>query len=129
MFTVLFWNLGGRDRADICARLAHRHSIGALFLTECPRPIRVHQALNELGESAGYFSHPTQGCRVVTFTRMERPEFPTTEVTRHYRVHRLTRTGAPKVFVAAAHFPSKLRTTDDEQERHYQKFAAKILKL
>ncbi|MBA4067572.1 MAG: hypothetical protein C0501_28465 [Isosphaera sp.] len=129
MLTVLFWNLGGRDRAQVCARLARRHRADVFFLTECTRPLSVHRALNPSGAVARYYSHPKAECRIVAFSTFERAELPLLEATRHYAVHRLAVPAAPELLLATTHLPSKLRTPDKEQDRVIRRFGERIVEL
>jgi hypothetical protein len=126
MLTVMFWNLCGRDRAQLCARLAHRYGVTVLFLAECIRPLSVHRALNPTGQPARYYSQPKTDCRVAAFSTLERTELPILDVSRHFAVHRLVLPTAPELLLATAHLPSKLRTSEEEQERILRRFAGRL---
>src|SRR5437763_1143287 len=104
MLTVLFWNVGGLDRAQVCARLAHRHQATILSLAECSRPLSVLRALNPQGSPARYYFHRPQTCRVATFSTLGQSCLPTVEETRHYSIRRLVRAPAPELLLASAHF-------------------------
>ena len=95
MLTVLFWNVGGLEREQVCARLAHRHGATILFLAECPRPLSVLRALNPSGSAARYSSHPKTACRVTTFSTLDRADLTLVEDSRHYAIRRLASPGCP----------------------------------
>lgn len=129
MLTVLFWNIGGFERADVCARLAHRHAVNVLLLAECTRPNRVLRTLNPTGFPAQYYHHRSQNCRVTTFSTLSGPSLPVIEENRHYSIRRLTHPTSPELFLVSMHFPSKLRMNDEEQERLLRRFAERINEL
>ena len=123
MLALLFWNMGGVDRAQVCTRLPHRHDVTAVFVAECPRPLSWLRALNPPGLTARYFSHPKTARRVTTFSAVGEAALTLTEDSRHYAVRRLILPTAPELLVVTAHLPSKLRSQDEEQERVFRRFA------
>jgi hypothetical protein len=129
MLTLLFWNMGGRDRAGACARLAHRYGATILFVAECPRPLSILRALNPPGATASYFSHPKTDCRVSTFSTVDRTALTVVEDSRHYAIRRLVSQTGPELLIATAHFPSKLWSQDDEQERVFRRLGVRIAEV
>jgi hypothetical protein len=57
MLTFLFWNLNGRPLEERVRRLAARHEVDVLILTECSTPIvTMLQTLNRENDLVGYHS-------------------------------------------------------------------------
>jgi hypothetical protein len=127
MLTVLFWNLNGRDRAQACARLAHRHGVSVLYLAECVRPQPVLRALNPAGQPAGYYYLRSRESRITTFSTFEAPELPIEVETRHYAVRRLVLSGVDELLLVCVHLPSRLWQAEDEQERILRQLAQRLV--
>ncbi len=117
MLTVLFWNMGGHDRAQVCARLAHRHAVTVLLLAECPFPGVVLGALNPAGTPSRYhlLANPAD-TRVQMFTRLPPTDWQEVRAERYYSIHRLDRGGSPELLLCATHLPSQLIPSDREQD-------------
>lgn len=133
MLTVLFWNMGGQDRAHLCARLAHRHEVTVLILAECPQPDLVFGALNPPGQPALYnlLVNPTtpgeaREARVQVFTRLPSAEWVRLRTERHFAIDVLDRIGVPELLLCAAHLPSPLHTSERERDDSLRRLGAAI---
>jgi exonuclease III len=126
MLTVLFWNIGGLERAQVCARLAHHYQVTVLCLAECARPTSILRALNPVGSPAQYYYHRPRNCRVTVFSTLPVPSLPVIEENTHYSIRRLVHLASPELILVSMHFPSKLRMKDEEQERILRQFAEQI---
>ena len=86
-------------------------------------------ALNPSGSAARYSSHPKTACRVTTFSTLDRADLTLVEDSRHYAIRRLASPGCPELVIATAHFPSKLWSQDEEQERVFRHFANRLVEV
>jgi hypothetical protein len=109
MISFLFWNLNQNSLQEIVSRLAARHEVDVLMLTECS--IEPNELLTNLNQQdkPKYQYAPGYACeRVEIFTRFSsefiKPVYESDRLTiRHLNLPR-----SKDILLAVIHFPSKL---------------------
>lgn len=130
MFTVLFWNMNGRNLERTCARLAHLHRASVVVLAECVRSGVVLKALNPAGTSARYFlSGNPKPSRVEVFTTLHPAEFETLRSEKHFAMHALQVPGAQELLLCSAHMLSKREASDRKQDELLEDLAKAIVEV
>lgn len=125
--TFLFWNLK-RERADILASLAKRHSVDVLMLAECPlKPANILKSLNQ--DFQEYFFVPSAS-PIAIFTRFSeqylQPLEPSVE-NKNYVIRRLVLPNRLAILLCVVHFPSKLWQDRSDQTAFAAEFGRTIL--
>jgi exonuclease III len=110
----LFWNLNKREIPGWVHKLARQEDADVLILAECVIP--PAQLLIELNtESSDYQYAPGNCGHLVFFTRFD-PRFLTPLFESHrISIRRLTLRARQSILLAAAHLPSKLNYSDQDQ--------------
>jgi hypothetical protein len=133
MLTIIFWNVGGLERGQVCARLAHRSSATVLLLAECPQPRMVLAALNPPGRVARYHLLPNPAppdeTRVEVFTRLPPSEWNQLLLDRYYSIFGLVRHNSPELLVCTAHLPSRLHSSEREQDDGLRRLSQAIIEV
>ncbi len=126
MINVLFWNAGRKRRQSQIVQLANHYDVDIVLLAEfVDQPDDMLNAWNET--KAAYEYSPGNGnTKISVFTRFAdeyvRPVFETDRLT----IRRLNLPGKDEILLAAVHFPSKLRWSDESQAFECTKLAADI---
>jgi hypothetical protein len=110
----LFWNLNRREIPGWVHNLARQEGADVLILAECAMtPAQLLVELNT--ESSDYQYAPGNCGHLVFFTGFD-ARFLTPLLESHrVSIRRLTLPGRQPILVAAAHLPSKLNFSDDDQ--------------
>jgi hypothetical protein len=110
----LFWNLNKNDIPGWVHKLALQESADVLILAECSIP--PAQLLEQLNaDSSDYHYAPGNCGHLVFFTRFD-ANFLTPIIENHrISIRRLALPARQPILVAAAHLPSKLNFSDDDQ--------------
>jgi exonuclease III len=110
----LFWNLNKRDIPGFVAHLARQENADVVVLAECRIPTaQLLETLN--AEASDYHFAPGNCGHLVFFTRFN-AHFLTPLIENHrISIRRLALPACQTIILAAAHLPSKVNFSDDDQ--------------
>jgi hypothetical protein len=115
--TFLCWNLNRRPLYRLVTELVQSRQVDVVILLECEVSVAdVLSALNSAtGEIFYYAESRVQMKTIRVFTRFSDQLIRPVEESNRYSVRHLTIPGGKDVLLAIAHFPSKLRSSDNSQ--------------
>ncbi len=128
MLSLLFWNVHQRPLGDVVAAAAADNNSDVVILAECDDPRPVLGRLNTNTSRFFAFRSSIDG-RFVVFSRL--PEEGLTELGAYEGLtfFRLSPPIGKEVLLVAAHLPSKLWLSEDDQAFHSRRFGKKIVEF
>lgn|SRR5689334_17300687 len=129
MLTFLFWNVNQKPLQNLIAALVEEHRVDVLILAETEiTDVGMLRALNPGGDSE--FHLPPSFCpSIKIFTRFPREFLEQVSEGNRFSIRRLLLPGRPEVLLAAVHFPSKLRWSEDSQMLECTQLSATIIEV
>jgi len=126
MIKFLFWNVGGNHRKAQIAQLVLSYEVDVLLLAEMvDEPSDLLRSLNT--SSAAYSYAPGIGnTKIHIFGKLDQRFIAPIRETNRLTVRRLNPPGDLDILLAAVHFPSKLRWTEDSQVLECARLANEI---
>lgn len=116
----LFWNINGKNVADVVARLAEENSSDIVVLAECALPLSdALLSLNAKSAVSGcFFYAPTVSpSRTQIFVRYSAEFVKPYHDGHHITIRRVSFPSQPELLLAAVHLPSLLHLKDSDQDK------------
>jgi hypothetical protein len=124
MLTFLFWNTNRRPISSLVVALAKEHSVDVLILAESK--LRDADLLEQFNTPLAepLYRLPRSECESIrVFTRFPAKYIPHSFESARYSFRRLSLPERDQIILGIAHFPSKLRWSDDSQAQECTRLA------
>jgi hypothetical protein len=116
MLNFLFWNVGGESLSPIIASLVRAHSVDILILAENTELTgAILAALNPKGQRADFFIIPSLAAKVSLFCKFPSRFVQPIGDDGRVSLRQIVLPGRTPFLLCAAHLPSKLRMSPEDQ--------------
>lgn len=129
MVAFMFWNVNGRAQPDLIAAACRAERVDVLILAEAGTAGRaLHRALNCERQTAWFSEVLPAAPRLRLFSRLPEGTIRPVHDGRHHAIRRMTATGGIEILLVAAHLPSRLHCSSEEQYFYARKLRGHIVR-